>query len=207
MSRETQLTRLLDGFTNGDPASKDELFQAVYGDLQAMAERRLREMFGPAMNDVTIEPAALVNETYLRLIQQQNRFANREQFFAIITKVMLRVLIDYQRMREASKRPNHRRRVSLSISLDGARQPTAIISLEEFETALGRLEAVASRKADVVKMRVIWSMTHEQIATALEVSVATVERDWVFGKSWMLRELERLRDHNDPDHDRKHTGN
>jgi len=197
MSRESRLTRLLEGFTDGDPASKEDLFSAVYDDLQAMAERRLRELFGPSLNGVTIEPAALVNETYLRLIQQKNRFANREHFFAITTKVMLRVLIDYQRMREASKRPNRRRRVRFSVSFGDPGQPTAVISLEEFETALERLEAVASRKADVIKLRVIWGLTHEQIAATLDTSVATVDRDWVFGKSWMLRELERMREHYD----------
>ena len=82
----------------------DELMETVYEDLERIAGRHLRERFGRGLPGVTLEPAALVNESFLRIIRQRSRYDNRGHFFAIATKVMLRVLTDYQRRRGAEKR-------------------------------------------------------------------------------------------------------
>jgi len=194
------ITQLLQAVSTGCDEAMDELMNAVQHDLHDMAVHQMQRMFGPKLGGITLEPAALVNETYLRLIQQEARFDNRRHFFAIVTKIMLRVLIDYQRQRMAAKRggnkKNHTNGVTLSLVPAGGQSNAASnrVGLEEFEIVLDALEQVDSRKADIVRMRVIWSMTHDQIAEATGVSRSTVERDWLFAKSWILRELDRIRE-------------
>ena len=144
---------------------------------------------------VTMEPAALVNETFLRLIKQRKTYDNRGQFFAVATKVMLRVLADYQRQRLAARRGGGRKR--LTLYLDGRPSPvrgpgTATqIELECLVSALERLEALDRRQAEVVKMRVVWGLDIVEIAGALGLSASTVKRDWRLARAWLNRELDR----------------
>lgn len=188
------ITRLLEAVSTERDGAMDELMTAVYDDLHGMAVRRMWKMFGAKLAGVTLEPAALVNETVLRLIQQQASFTNRHHFFAIISRLMLRVLIDYQRQRNAAKRPDPAKRITLSLcpATDSEPSGSCAIDIEAFEHALERLESRDRRKADVVRMRVIWTMTHAQIAESLAVSLATVRRDWRFARTWLLEELDQM---------------
>ena len=191
-SSDENITLLLQDVQSNRDGAMDRLMEAVYSDLERVANRHMQEHFGHGLPGVTLEPAALVNESFLRLIKQRKKYDNRGQFFAIATKVMLRVLVDYQRRRSAAKRGGDHKRIALP--LDG--QPGSIVDIgddshidvETLVKALERLETQDRRKADVVKLRVIWGLDMREIAESLEVSLATVERDWSFSKAWLARE-------------------
>ncbi len=193
MSQQRDLTVLLRAVEAGEPRALDDLMHAVYDDLHRVAEKHMRERFGPGMAGVTMEPAALVNESFMRLIRQRNAYDNRGQFFAIATRVMMRVLLDYQRRRKALRRGGSAQRITLSLAepaapTDSGSSAASAIDLEDLAEALERLDALDVRKADVVKLRVIWGLRMDEIAESLGVSVATVERDWAFAKAWLARE-------------------
>jgi RNA polymerase sigma factor (TIGR02999 family) len=143
-----------------------------------------------------------VNESFLRLIKQRKGFDNRGQFFAIATKVMLRVLIDYRREKMAEKRGGQGEagkggpQVTLAIDpqqiadtegSEGAANDT--VDVEALSLALDKLEGLDQRKADIVKMRMVWSMTVPETAAALDVSPSVVDRDWKFAKAWIADEV------------------
>lgn len=190
------ITRMLQEVDEGRSGAMDRLMDAVYSDLNAVAERHMRERFGHGLAGVTMEPAALVNESFMRLIKQRTKYDNRGHFFAIATKVMLRVLVDYQRRRAALKRGGGAARVTLSLEVaadspgspGGETAGGTVIGVDRLVDALDRLEGLDERKADVVKLRVVWGLQMRDIASALDVSLATVERDWAFAKAWLARE-------------------
>jgi RNA polymerase sigma factor (TIGR02999 family) len=196
---DDRITRLLRRVGDDADGAMDDLMSAVYEDLCRVAERHMVHEFGRGLPGVTMEPSALVNESFLRIIKQRNTYDNRGQFFAIATKVMLRVLVDYQRRRGAAKRGGDRQRITLALDkhAEPGRQPgpETVIGVETLVDALEGLEALDRRKADVVKLRVVWGLTMPQIAESLDVSLATVERDWAFSKAWLAREADaRKRD-------------
>ncbi len=117
MTRPDQdITLLLQNVQAGHDGAMDNLMRSVYDDLQRVAERHLTLQFGRGLPGVTVEPAALVNESFLRIIKQRNAYDNRGQFFAIATRVMLRVLVDYQRRRATAKRGGLQQRITLSLA-------------------------------------------------------------------------------------------
>jgi RNA polymerase sigma factor (TIGR02999 family) len=191
------ITLLLRRVDDDQPDAMDELMRVVYDDLERMAASHLQRAFGPRARQVTLEPAALVNESFLRLIKQRKHFDNRGQFFAIATKLMLQVLIDYRRQKLAAKRGGAAGAASdarMTLMLDDERVAapetrSALVEVEDLAAALDRLEAIDARKADIVKMRVVWSMTVPEIAAALEVSPSSVDRDWKFAKAWIADEV------------------
>jgi RNA polymerase sigma factor (TIGR02999 family) len=189
MIETARITSLLQDLDAGREGAMDDLMSLVYSDLERVAQRHLHERFGAGAARITLEPAALVNESFLRLLQQRQGFENRQQFFAIATRVMLRVLVDYCRQRAAAKRGGDVTRVSITFddAVGTTEQPnhTGQIDLEALTEALTTLEELDPRKADVVKMRVVWGLQNDEIAEALGVSVPTVERDWRFARAWL----------------------
>ncbi len=196
MTTTGEITLLLRQVEAGRDGALDDLMKLVYGDLERIALGHLSRRFGERAAVVTLEPAALVNESFLRLIKQRKAYDNRGQFFAIATKVMLRVLIDYQRQRLAARRGGQIRRVALPLA--GRPDPNpgpgraTQIEVEALTQALERLEALDSRQAEVVKMRVVWGFEINEIADALGTSASTVKRDWRFAKAWLMDEAARL---------------
>lgn len=193
MAEAHEITLLLQRIDDGQLGAMDELMRLVYDDLERMAASHLRKQFGDRVGQLTLEPAALVNESFLRLIKQRKHFDNRGQFFAIATKLMLRVLIDYRREKMAAKRGGgDAARLTLSFA-GGPRadqpNPTEQIDIEALVAALDRLEHLDSRKGDIVKMRVVWGMTVPEVAEALDVSPSSVDRDWRFAKAWIADEV------------------
>ena len=190
MEATNEITRLLEDLESEREGAMDRLMDAVYDDLRRMAERHMAQRFGADLAGVTLEPSALVHESYLRLIRQHKGYGNRGQFFAIATRVMLRVLVDYQRSRAAVKRGGGRQRLTLQIDRDAIGEPSSNsqLDVESLVDALQQLETLDARKADVVKLRVVWGLPMQDVATALDVSLATVERDWAFAKAWLARE-------------------
>lgn len=198
MAQDSHITLLLRAVDEGANGAMDKLMEAVYADLERVAQRHMGQAFGPGLPGVTLEPAALVNESFMKLIKQRNAYDNRGQFFAIATKVMLRVLLDYQRRRSAAKRGGDRQRITLQLdghpNRDSASPAEMPIELGCLVTALKRLESLDPRKADVVKLRVVWGLEMREIAESLGVSLATIERDWSFSKAWLAREANAMRD-------------
>ncbi len=187
---------LLEAARTGREGALDELMDRVYSDLERIALKHLSRRFGDNARTVTLEPAALVNESFLRLIKQRKSYDNRGQFFAIATKLMLRVLVDYQRQQMAQRRGGNLKRISLY--LDGRPEPAATagpadsIAVEPLTAALERLEALDPRQAEVVKMRVVWGMEVREIAAALDLSLSTVKRDWRFARAWIIDEVTQV---------------
>ncbi len=196
MGQPGDITVLLEAARTGREGALDELMDRVYSDLERIALKHLSRRFGDNARTVTLEPAALVNESFLRLIKQRKSYDNRGQFFAIATKLMLRVLVDYQRQQLAARRGGNLKRISLY--LDGRPEPAATtgpadsIAVEPLTAALERLEALDPRQAEVVKMRVVWGMKVQEIAAALGLSPSTVKRDWRFARAWIIDEVTQV---------------
>lgn len=182
-----RITLLLDEAHDGRAGALDEVMAVVYPELMRLAGQRLRR-FNSDGATPTLEPAALVNETYLKLIRQRSRYDSRGHFLALSSKLMLRVLIDHERTRGRSKRGGDLVRVSFSEALDvadGALAP----SMEAFSEALEALEKLDGRSAEIVKARVLWGLTVEEVAESFGLSTRTVERDWKFAVRWLERSM------------------
>lgn len=183
-----EITLWLGRAAAGDDEARERVAAWAYRDLEQLAERRLRRAYGARAAALTLEPAALVNETFLRLLESPVGFENRRHFLAFASRVMLSALVDYQRGRGARKRGGDRVRVTLS-GLADERAAAPEVGPAAFATALAELEALDARKADVVRLRVLWGAGNAEAARLLEVSVPTVERDWRFARSWLADRL------------------
>jgi RNA polymerase sigma factor (TIGR02999 family) len=194
MEAVADITRLLQQADASESGAMDELMRVVYAELERMADAHLRRHFGANARAITLEPAALVNETFMRLIKQRSTYDNRGQFFAIATTLMMRVLIDYRRKRLAAKRGSGTPSITIQFG-DRAKAEhdspaLETVEVEALEGALSALESLDSRKADVVRMHIVWGMNNTEIAQALDVSIPTVERDWRFAKAWLAEQIE-----------------
>lgn len=190
------ITLLLREVETGREGALDRLMTAVYADLAQRAQVHLRRQFGDRAEAITLEPAALVNESFMKLIRQRKAYDNRGQFFAIATRSMLRVLVDYRRKRKAAKRGGADTHITLVLDehqvAEGRQRRLDLIEVEQLTEALEKLESLDPRKADVVKMRVVWGLDITAIANSLDVSRSTVERDWRFAKAWLADEVDQM---------------
>lgn len=187
-SPSDDVTVLLERVNEGAAGAQDRLMELVYDQLRGIAQRHMAREFGRQNPGVTLQPTALVNETWLRLIKQRQKYDNSGQFFAIATKVLVRVLMDYHRSRKAAKRGGS----FIRIPLDAERHAPAEeedTELPDLISALDKLEKLDSRKAEVVKLRVLWGLSIPEIAESLGVGKATVDRDWSFAKAWLRKEI------------------
>jgi RNA polymerase sigma factor (TIGR02999 family) len=182
-----RITALLEEAHDGRAEALDEVVAIVHPQLMRLAEDRLRG-FSSGRGTPTLEPAALVSETYLKLIRQRARYDSRGHFLAIASKLMLRVLIDHERERHRLKRGGRMLRVSLS-EAEGLAVDGEDVSVEAFASALHRLESLNQRAAEIVKARMLWGLTITEIAASFGLSERTVERDWQFAERWLEREL------------------
>jgi RNA polymerase sigma factor (TIGR02999 family) len=186
MDEPSEITQLLARAYAGDARALDALARAVQADLLRHARRLIAARPGPAHRAVTLEPAELVNETFLKLLEQRAEFRNRGHFFAIATRVMLRVLLDYHRRRARGKRAG----ISLSLgalSTRGAPAAQADVGrVAAVLEALGRLDARAAR---VAELRALWGLSQAEIAVLLGVSKTTIDRDWRFARAWLAEQF------------------
>ncbi len=181
----SEITGLLVDWSNGDQAALDKLLPLVEQELHRLAHSYMRR----ENPDHTLQTTALVNEAYLKLIdQKKTRWQNRAHFFAIAAKIMRRILLNYARDQHRQKRGGKAVQVSLSkVSLISMGRPEELIALDE---ALERLAAVDERKARVVELKYFGGLETDEIAEVLKVSEITVLRDWRFARAWLLREIE-----------------
>jgi RNA polymerase sigma factor (TIGR02999 family) len=189
MDERGDITRLFEGAAGGDDAAFERVVALVYDELEQMAGRQLRNRF-PGLHAVTMEPAALVNETLLRLLPDPPHFANRRHFFAFASKVMRRALIDYQRARGRVKRGGKALRVTLT-GLGAEASVSPDTDAARVCEVLDHLEELDPRKCEVVQLKIFWGMEMAEIAQMLGVSLATTERDWSFSRAWLAREFAR----------------
>jgi RNA polymerase sigma factor (TIGR02999 family) len=181
-----EVTQLLAAWSQGDQAALDRLMPIVYDELHRLAHSYMdREQHGH-----TLQTTALVNEAYLRLIEQRRmNWENRAQFFGIAAKMMRRILVDFARRRHYLKRGGDALRVSLGEAADTVEMRSAdLIALDD---ALSALAARDRRKSQVVELRFFGGLSVEETALTLGVSPSTVLRDWSLAQAWLYRELSR----------------
>jgi RNA polymerase sigma factor (TIGR02999 family) len=198
---DNRITQLLNAWSKGDSGALQDLTPLIYDELRRLAARQLRRE--PAAQ--TLQTTGLVHEAFLRLVDQRSpRWENRSQFFSIAAKLMRRILLDQARARLAEKRGGGKINISIDAAgatLEGlgesqmlgahsaAGAESAHASLIGIDSALTRLDALDHRQAQIVELRFFGGLTVEETAQVLEISNATVKRDWMMAKAWLAREL------------------
>jgi RNA polymerase sigma factor (TIGR02999 family) len=178
------ITQLLIAWSNGDQAAFDQLIPHVYQELRRQAEFYLRQERPGHL----LQPTALVNEAYLRLIDCDHiQWQNRAQFFAVAAQLMRRILVDFARARDYAKRGGGLRQVSLAeAAIAQHEKNTDLVALDD---ALNTLAELDPRQSRVVELRFFGGLKLEEIAEVLKVSVGTVRRDWSLAQAWLYNEL------------------
>jgi RNA polymerase sigma factor (TIGR02999 family) len=181
---QPEITNLLARWSDGDRAALDKLFPLVFGELRRLAHRYMRREKPGHM----LQTTALVNEAYLRLVDQRNvRWQNRAHFFAIASQMMRRILVDHARSRRYDKRGGGVLKISLEeaavISMERARELVAL------DDALMALEKIDPRRSRVVEMRFFGGLDNDEIAEVLKIHPNTVTRDWNLARAWLHKEV------------------
>jgi RNA polymerase sigma-70 factor, ECF subfamily len=183
-SSPCDVTRLLKGWSSGDSAALDQLIPVVYDELRAVAARYLRR----ERQDHTLQPTALVNEAYLRLIdQKQVKWQNRAHFMGVAAQMMRRILVDHARRHHRAKRGGGAQQVSLDEAMAVSEERAD--DLVELDEALTALAAFDERKSRVVEMKYFGGLSVEEMAEVLKVSEITIARDWKLAKAWLYTRM------------------
>jgi RNA polymerase sigma factor (TIGR02999 family) len=185
MGGSPSISRLLIAWGRGEPAALEQLTPRVYDELHKLACAFLRR----GRPNQSLQPTALINEAYLRLLDQSQpmEWENRAHFFGIAARLMRLILVDHARNHYAAKRGG----AAATITLDdcmavSAARPADVLEINE---ALDRLAAVDERKAKVIELRYFGGMDREEVASALGLTVPTVKRDLRLGEAWVRRFL------------------
>ena len=185
MVAEGQLTKLLHAWGQGDPEELAQLTPLIYGELRKLARFHMaKEAAGH-----TLQPTALINETFLKLIDiQKVDWKDRKHFYCAASQIMRRVLVDYARKKRSIKRGREVKRVPFEEAI--ARSPEmGILDIVAFDEALTRLSSIDSRKVQVAEFWFFAGMSVEEIAGTMDIGATTVRRDLEFAKTWLMREL------------------
>jgi RNA polymerase sigma factor (TIGR02999 family) len=179
-----RVTQLLVDWSSGNKAALEELMPLVYDELRRLARRYM----GREGSGHTLQTTGLVNEAYLRLVDQSKvRWQNRAHFYGVAAQLMRRILVDHARTRKRVKRGGEALRVSLSeAEAISPETPTDLLAIDE---ALKRLAEVDGRKGRIVELRFFGGLSIEETAEALQVSPGTVMHDWTLAKAWLYRDL------------------
>jgi RNA polymerase sigma factor (TIGR02999 family) len=181
-----RVTALLRAWAADQPGAADRLVPVIYQQLRRRAAAYLRK----ERRNHTLQATALVNEAYLRLVDQQHMiWQNREQFFGLASQMMRRILVDHARRRNMHKRSGQWLRVSLADrALPG---PTADFDVLALDELLVRLAAFDARKSRVVELRYFGGLSLEETAGVLDIAPRTVEREWRVARAWLHSQLTR----------------
>lgn len=183
MSTPGAVTQLLIDSGNGNAEALDRMLPLVYDELHRIARRYMNG----ERRDHTLQPTALIHEAYCRLIDQKRvDWKNRAQFVGLAAVMMRRILLNHARDRAAAKRGRGFERVSVSLVEDLAAPEVDVIALHD---ALDRLAALDSRKAQIVELKFFGGLTTAELAEVLQLSAATIERDWSFARAWLYDAL------------------
>lgn len=178
------VTQALAELSGGNRSALERVLPMVYDQLRTLARRELRR----ERPDHTLNPTALVHEAYLKLVRLDRvEWQGRAHFFGACAREMRRILISHARMRTADRRGGGAEHVTLDNALVEARaRPSSLVALDD---ALARLEQVRPRHVRIVECRFFAGMSIEETAEALELSPATVKREWTLARAWLNREL------------------
>lgn len=185
MENPQNVTELLMRWNNGEQDALEELFPLIYRELQLIAHRYLRR----EAENHTFQTTALVNEAYLKLIDQTRvRWQNRAQFFGIAAQAMRRILIDHARARVSEKRGHGAHKISLDDTGIDASDERAV-ELLMLDEALKELAQKDPERSRIVELRYFGGLSVEETAAVLGISVSTVMRGWRVAKAWLYKEL------------------
>jgi RNA polymerase sigma-70 factor, ECF subfamily len=180
------VTALLRAWSGGDQSALEQLAPVLHAELKRIARRYMRR----ERQGHTLQPTALVNEAFLRLVDVHGvEWQDRTHFFALAAQMMRRILVNYALTRSAGKRGGAARHVSLDEAMIVS--PERDSALVELDEALQALANVDSRKARVVELRFFAGLSVDETAAVLKVSPQTVLRDWSLSKTWLAREMGR----------------
>jgi len=182
---KTDITLLLQAWSEGDDSAQEKLWSIVFQELKRMARRHMAR----ERPDHTLQSGALVNEAYLRLVDANDQhWSGRTQFFGMCARMMRQILVDHARALHSKKRPTHGRKVSLDdVVLVSKSKGEDLIALDD---ALKALAAIDPRKCEVVELRFFAGVSIEEAAEILNVSRLTVIRDWNFARAWLRAKMD-----------------
>jgi len=178
-----EVTLLLRAMQSGDPTASEKLLPLVYKELHRLAESYMRRERG----DHTLQPTALINETYLRLTGDTIHWQNRAHFIGVAANIMRRVLVDHARAHKAGMRGGHLQRVELEegIAISKERSSEMLV----LDDALNELEKVNPRQAKVVELRYFAGLSLEEVAATLKMGPRSVEREWASARVWLFERM------------------
>jgi RNA polymerase sigma-70 factor (ECF subfamily) len=184
MTPGANVTGLLKAWSGGDLAARDQLVEVLYHELRRRAAARLRaERAGHVL-----QATALVHEAYLRLVDQKRAvWQNRAQFLGVASEMMRRILVDHARRRKMAKRSGQWAKVTITDALAGSGAPS--IDVLNLDQAMGRLAEFDARKSHIAELRFFGGLSLEETSSVLNLSVATVERDWQAARAWLYAQM------------------
>lgn len=178
-----EVTQLLQEWANGDQAALEELVPLVYDELRRLASRYMRR----ERQGHTLQTSALINEAYLRLVDQKNvKWHNRSHFYGVAAQVMRHILVDHARSRSRAKRGGGFQIESLDEQAVITSEAAEVLALDE---ALKKLAEMDERKSQIVEMKFFGGLTTEEVAEVLNITSRTVEREWRKAKAWLNRAI------------------
>jgi RNA polymerase sigma factor (TIGR02999 family) len=184
MDASGQVTQLLLDWRDGDRAALDRLMPIVEAELRRLARNYMRR----ERPDHTLQTSALINEAYLRLVGRDVAWQNRAHFFGIAARLMRQVLVDHARAQHNLKRGGNQLRVSLTEAAEVSPQAVELIALDE---ALDQLAALDEQQSRIIELRYFSGLTIEETADVLQISTATVEREWRSARVWLRQQMTR----------------
>lgn len=184
MTVQSDVTRLLQEYKDGNRSVLDELFPLVYAELRRLAKSKLNG----ERAEHTLQATALVHEAYLRLVNQHSvDWQNRAHFFGLASEMMRRILVNHALERKRLKRGNGETRLALDEAVTFAEERE--LDLVELDESLNELATFAPRQAKIIELKFFGGLTNEESAEALGISPETVKRDWRVAKSWLKTNL------------------
>jgi RNA polymerase sigma factor (TIGR02999 family) len=183
---DAEVTDLLRSWSRGEAAALERLVPLIFDDLRRMARRHL----AGERDSHTLQPTALVHEVYLKLADQRSAdWQNREQFFAVASRIMRRILLDYGKARQTAKRGKDVAKVPLEEAFAAGQGPD--LDFVALHDALAHLAKLDPRQHRIAELKYLYGFEHEEIAELLGISPTTSKREWKAAKLWLLRELRR----------------
>jgi RNA polymerase sigma factor (TIGR02999 family) len=183
------VTQLLINWSRGDQAALEQLMPLVYGELRRLAAAYLRR----ERSNHTLQSTALVNEAFLRMVQQHEvQWRNRAHFYGIAAQMIRRILVDYARSQHAEKRGSGAVKLELDAAMAVA-QTAPEVDLLALNDALDRLTLLDERQSRVVELRFFAGLSIEETAEVLHLSPASIKREWQTARAWLYREMSTAR--------------
>ncbi len=179
------VTQILLEWRGGNQEALDRLMPLVYDELRRLAARYMRS----ERSEHTLQATALVNEAYIRLVDMKVSWQDRAHFFAVAARLMRRLLVDHARAQNRAKREGAGKKVSLDEALEVSSKPA--LDLVALDEALTRFATFDPRKAEILELHYFGGLNNEEVAEALGISRATVQRDLRISKAWLSSELKR----------------